>query len=79
MRRWERFYAYDVLGITDKRVLSGIWYHCTGRPAMPLEEKIVYLADALEPGRNYEGVEKLRPLAKGKPGFGREGNMRAAI
>lgn len=57
-------YAYDVLGITDKRVLSGIWYHCTGRPAMPLEEKIVYLADALEPGRNYEGVEKLRPLAK---------------
>lgn len=57
-------YAGDVLKITDRRVLAGIWYHCTGRPAMPLEEKIVYLADALEPGRDYDGVERLRTLLK---------------
>lgn len=53
-------YAEDVLKIRDIRVLNGIFYHCTGRPAMPKEEKIVYLADALEPGRNYSGVAELR-------------------
>ena len=56
------FYARDVFKIRDCRILEGICYHCTGRPAMPLEEKIVYLADALEPGRNYDGVERLRLL-----------------
>lgn len=54
------FYAEDVLKIKDRRVLDGIFYHCTGRPAMPVEEKIVYLADALEPGRSYDGAAELR-------------------
>lgn len=57
-------YARDELKIDDELILNGIRYHCTGRPAMPLEEKIVFMADATEPGRKYEGVEELRDLAK---------------
>lgn len=58
------FWARDYFGIEDQTVLDGIRYHCTGRPNMPLEEKIVFLADAIEPGRSYPGVEELRNIAK---------------
>ena len=50
-------------GIVDKEVLDAIRYHTTGRKGMTLLEKIVYLSDAIEPTRNYPGVEKLRELA----------------
>lgn len=58
------FWARDYFGIEDQTVLDGIHYHCTGRSNMPLEEKIVFLADAIEPGRSYQGVEELRETAK---------------
>ena len=37
--------------INDKEVLQAITWHCTGRPNMSLLEKIVYVADFIEPGR----------------------------
>lgn len=50
-------------GITDEDILHAVHYHTTGRPGMSQLEKIVFLADAIEPQRSYEGVEELRSLA----------------
>lgn len=50
-------------GVDDEDVLNAIRYHTTGRPGMSDLEKIIYVADAIEPGRNYPGVEDLRKLA----------------
>ncbi|MGI6765640.1 MAG: bis(5'-nucleosyl)-tetraphosphatase (symmetrical) YqeK [Lentihominibacter sp.] len=51
------------LGIDDEEILDGISYHTTGRAHMSLVEKIIFLADAIEPGRNYPGVDEIRKLA----------------
>ncbi|NLA11062.1 MAG: HD domain-containing protein [Firmicutes bacterium] len=51
------------LGVTDPAVLGAVACHTTGRPGMSLLEKIVYLADLIEPGRDFEGVEQLREMA----------------
>lgn len=50
-------------GIHDEDMINAVSYHTTGRPGMSLLEKIVYLADAVEPGRMYPGVEELRKAA----------------
>lgn len=52
----------DLFGVTD-RVYGAIRWHTTGRPDMTLLEKIIYLADYIEPTRDFEGVEPLRKLA----------------
>jgi predicted HD superfamily hydrolase involved in NAD metabolism len=52
------------LDIRDEEILDAIRYHTTGREEMSLAEKIVYLADLIEPGRTYEGVDELRSLCK---------------
>lgn len=51
-------------GIEDEEVLDAIRYHTSGRPGMPLLDKIIYLADYIEPGRRFPGVEEVRELAK---------------
>lgn len=51
-------------GITDKEILNAIKYHTSGRPGMTLLEKIIYLADYIEPGRHFPGVDEVRELAK---------------
>lgn len=38
--------------VTDKEILSAITYHTTGKPDMTMLEKIVYIADYIEPARN---------------------------
>ena len=50
-------------GITDPGILDAITYHTTGRGGMNLLEKIVYLADKLEPSRTYADLSKERELA----------------
>lgn len=50
-------------GVTDPDIINAVSYHTTGRPDMSLLEKIIYIADAIEPGRNYPGVDDLRNLA----------------
>ena len=51
-------------GITDEDILNAISYHTTGRPEMSLLEKIVYIADYIEPGRkNAENLPQVRRLA----------------
>ncbi len=51
------------LEISDPEILRAVAYHTTGRKGMTLFEKIIYLADHIEEGRSYEGVEKTRELA----------------
>ncbi len=54
--------AREMFGISD-RVYEAIRWHTTGKPDMNLLEKIVYMADYIEPNRDFEGVEKLRELS----------------
>ena len=49
-------------GVSDA-VYSAIRWHTTGKPDMTLLEKIIYMADYIEPTRDFPGVEKLRALA----------------
>jgi predicted HD superfamily hydrolase involved in NAD metabolism len=51
------------LGIDDPGILSAVAYHTTGRAGMTLLEKIIYLADFIEPNRDFPGVERLRELS----------------
>ena len=54
------YYVKNELGIDDKEILSAIKYHTVGEKNMTLVEKIVYIADAIEYGRNYPSVVKIR-------------------
>lgn len=47
----------------NEAVVSAIEHHTTGKADMSLLEKIIYVADYMEPNRNFPGVEKLRELA----------------
>ena len=51
--------ARDVFGV-DEEIYSAIWYHTTGRAGMTLLEKIIYLADYIEPTRDFPDVDVLR-------------------
>ena len=51
-----------VLGITDLDIINAVKYHTSGRPSMSDLEKLIFVADMVEEGRTYEGVEKLREL-----------------
>ena len=53
--------AKDLFGVSDE-ISRAIFRHTTGMPEMTLLEKIIYLADYIEPTRDFEGVEKLRKL-----------------
>lgn len=44
-------------------ILNAIRYHTTGRAYMSPLEKLIYIADMIEPGRDFPGIEKLRDLA----------------
>ena len=48
----------------NSAVVSAIRSHTTGKAGMNMLEKIIYVADYMEPNRNFPGVEKLRHLAE---------------
>lgn len=50
-------------GIDDPEILSAIRYHTLGSPKMLSLDKIIYIADMIEPKRNHNGIEILRELA----------------
>ena len=54
--------AQRIFGENDA-VVSAIEFHTTGRANMTLLEKIIYVADYMEPNRDFPGVERLRELA----------------
>ena len=47
----------------NEEVVSAIEWHTTGKANMTLLQKIIYVADYMEPNRNFPGVEHLRELA----------------
>ena len=48
---------------SDDEVVEAIRWHTTGRPNMTTLEKVLYMADYMEPTRDFPGVEELRRLA----------------
>ncbi len=52
--------AREEYGIEDEEILSAIYCHTTGRKVMSALDKIIFLADYIEPGRDFSGVEKVR-------------------
>ena len=58
------YVAERIFGVTDTDILNAVRYHTTGRENMSKLEKLVYLADLLEEGHDFEGVEKLRVKLK---------------
>jgi nicotinate-nucleotide adenylyltransferase len=54
--------AQRVFGETEA-VVEAIRWHTTGKANMNTLEKIIYLADYIEPNRDFPGVERLRSLA----------------
>ena len=53
--------ARDVFG-ADEEIYRAIWWHTTGHPGMTLLEKVIYLADYIEPSRDFPGVDRLRAV-----------------
>ncbi|MGM0218317.1 bis(5'-nucleosyl)-tetraphosphatase (symmetrical) YqeK [Enterococcus sp. AZ126] len=51
------------LGIDDEEILEAIRLHTTGAAKMSLLDKIIYVADYIEAGRNFPGVKEARKLA----------------
>jgi predicted HD superfamily hydrolase involved in NAD metabolism len=58
------FVAEHNFGIADAEILDAIRYHTSGREGMTLMDKIVCLADYIEPGREFPDVHKIRELAQ---------------
>lgn len=57
------FIAKRDYGVEDLEVLDAIRYHTSGRVGMTLLDKVVCLADYIEPGRDFPGVDHIRELA----------------
>lgn len=56
--------AKELYGVRDEEVLSAIRWHTTGRPGMSTLEKIIFLADYIEPNRNHApNLPMIRELA----------------
>lgn len=53
----------EELGITDAEILQAIRVHTTGDVVMTLLDKIIFVADYVEEGRDFPGVEDARQLA----------------
>ena len=47
----------------DEEILSAIRNHTSGCTGMSKLDKIIYLADYIEPGRSFPGVDEVRALA----------------
>lgn len=61
------YFARTKYKVSDKEIISAITWHTTGRPDMTLLEKIIYVADYMEPGRNMDcmpfSLEQIRRAA----------------
>ncbi|WP_051507308.1 bis(5'-nucleosyl)-tetraphosphatase (symmetrical) YqeK [Saccharibacillus sacchari] len=58
------YVAEHEYGIEDREVIDAIRYHTSGRENMTLLDKIVCLADYIEPGRDFPGVDLIREKAQ---------------
>ncbi|SHF67359.1 bis(5'-nucleosyl)-tetraphosphatase (symmetrical) YqeK [Ornithinibacillus halophilus] len=51
-------------GITDSSIKDAIFYHTTGRANMSDMELVLFVADYIEPGRDFPGLDEVRETAK---------------
>lgn len=58
------YIAKTKFGIDDEEILDAIRYHTSGRVQMTLLDKIVCLADYIEPGRDFPSVDLIREIAE---------------
>ena len=49
-------------GIKDEEVLEAIRVHTTGKENMEMLDKIIFISDYIEPGREFPGVDSIREL-----------------
>jgi len=56
--------ARELFGVEDVLVLEAIYYHTTGRASMSPLDLILWVADYVEPSRDFSGVEAARALAE---------------
>ena len=54
------YIAEHVFGMKDEEILDAIRYHTSGREDMTPLGKLIFLADMLESGRDFAGIEPLR-------------------
>lgn len=64
------YLAENAFGVNDTEVLNAIRFHTSGRAGMTELEKLIFLADMVEAGRSFEGVDELRTLFWQKKGAG---------
>ena len=60
----------DELGVHDEDILNAIRQHTTGNSYMTKLAQIIYMADYIEPGRDFPGVEEARQITKHDLGAG---------
>lgn len=51
------------VGIKDNDILQAITYHTSGHEHMTMLDKVIWIADYIEPGRKFPGVDEVRALA----------------
>lgn len=52
--------AKEIFKIDDEEILSAIRWHTTGKENMSTLDKVIYMADMIEPNRNFPKVDELR-------------------
>ena len=55
--------AQRIFFICDEEIISAVRYHTTGKANMGFLDKILFLADYIEPNREFDGVEEIRKRA----------------
>lgn len=56
------YYSEHRYGVEDAEILSAINWHTTGKPDMTLLEKIIFVADYIEPNRSVKRIPKLNDI-----------------
>ncbi len=54
------YYVRYLLNIEDEEIVRAVRYHTTANKHMTQLDKIIYIADCIEPNRTYDGVEQIR-------------------
>lgn len=58
------YIAKEYLNIRNKLVLNAVKKHTSAAPVMTILDKIIYIADVVEPGRFIKGAEEIKRIAK---------------
>ncbi|MGB8453860.1 MAG: bis(5'-nucleosyl)-tetraphosphatase (symmetrical) YqeK [Anaerocolumna sp.] len=58
------YYTEHIYGVKDPEILSAINWHTTGKPDMTLLEKIIFVADYIEPSRSSKRIPELNAIRR---------------